>query len=131
MSNEPLIQCHNIAAKRLLTKVNLYNRLTKAKTLIEMEVDKNFSIPALAREATISQFHFIRKFQEAFGCSPYRYQLNKRLEMSLALLQDNSLYINDVASRMGFCDIYAFSKAFKKKYGICPSKLREKIKDAA
>jgi AraC-like DNA-binding protein len=45
-----------------------------------------------------------------------------RLEKAKYLLTSGEYSVSEVASSVGYDDIFAFSKIFKKKYGIPPSK---------
>ncbi|GJM80120.1 hypothetical protein HMSSN139_26160 [Paenibacillus sp. HMSSN-139] len=48
-----------------------------------------------------------------------------RLSKACELLKQPSLLIKEVAEQAGFPDIYYFSKAFKKKYGVSPLTFRK------
>ncbi len=101
----------------------LFDRLSKAKNAIDEDISRKININALAKEATLSEFHFYRSFKNAFGISPYQYVLNKRLEKSMELLKEGKFMLTEIAYQVGFNDIYSFSKSFKKHFNSCPSQL--------
>lgn len=102
---------------------DLYARLQKARRIVDEDISRKININSLAREANLSAFHFSRLFKHAFGISPYQYVLNRRLERSFELLKGGDYMLTDIAYQVGFNDIYSFSKSFKKRFNICPSKL--------
>ena len=111
--------------KKTESKVHLYFRLVKAKNLLDYNIARNWRMGELAKQAAISECHFIRKFQQAFGSSPHRYQVNMKLDLSAQLLLSNNITVNEIAFIAGFSDIHSFSKSFKKKFGLCPTKYKE------
>ena len=101
----------------------LFEKLNKVKDAIDEDISRKIHINALAKEATLSEFHFYRSFKNAFGVSPHQYVLNKRLEKSVELLKDGKFKLTEIAYLVGFNDIYSFSKSFKKRFNTCPSQL--------
>ena len=64
----------------------------------------------------------IFKSQTGNTISEY-YQL-KRLGAARQLIIEGKLSVNKIAEIFGYSSIYSFSKAFKAKYGIAPSKIK-------
>ena len=62
-------------------------------------------------------------FRSQTGSTISEYYQRKRLGAARQLLIEGKLSINKIAEIFGYSSIYAFSKAFKKKYGIAPSKI--------
>ena len=120
----PTYSMQNIKAVKVSTKMELYRRLNIARSYIHENYDRKLDIQKIARIAGISTYHFFRTYKQAFGLSPHQYLIKVRLENAYLLLQDNSLTVTDIAYMTGFADIFTFSKAFKKAYGISPSKMR-------
>ncbi len=107
------------------TNPELFYRLNKAKHVIDTDISQKIHIRLLAKEATLSEFHFYRSFKNAFGISPYQYLLNKRLEKSIELLKEKKFRLTEIAYQVGFNDIYSFSKSFKKRFNTCPSRVED------
>ncbi len=122
--NEEFKKMNAITAKKASTREELYRRLLVAKEYIEDNFDKNTEIEAIARLANISTFHFFRTFKEVFNISPHQYVLNLRLKKAAQLLKKPQNSITEIAYQVGFADIHAFSKAFKKNYQVAPSYFR-------
>jgi transcriptional regulator GlxA family with amidase domain len=62
-------------------------RLRKAKGRVDREFDRPLDVPVLARSAAMSTGPFSRNFKAAFGESPYRYLMTRRIERAKALLR--------------------------------------------
>lgn len=57
------------------------------------------------------------------GISPGEYLSNYRIEKAKKIMQDNpELMVKEIADMVGFNDAYYFSKTFKKKTGMWPTK---------
>jgi AraC-like DNA-binding protein len=61
---------------------------------------------------------------EVFGCSPRAYRQRRRLELAAQELAETTDTIQVIAERVGFSCPFAFSKAFKRHFGISPSQSR-------
>lgn len=91
------------------------------KSYIDSNFKSHLSIEEIAKECGLSEYHFHRLFKSVYGNSPYQYILNKRLNLALEKLKKGNDTLTDIAYEIGFADIYSFSKAFKKNYGVPPS----------
>lgn len=64
-----------------------------------------------------------KRFKDITGISIHQYQMNTKLESAYHALRSGSVTVKTVSERFGFCDPYYFSRAFKEKFGVSPSKL--------
>ena len=108
------------------TKKEILKRLFKGKNFIDDNFKENIDVKEIARLSCLSEFHFFRSFKEAFGISPHKYLINRRLNEAHKLLKKNSFSIGEIAFDCGFVDIYSFSKTYKKHFGYSPSKVSKK-----
>lgn len=102
------------------TNGRLFNFVYDAKKYIDENFLENIDIEKISREAKLSEYHFIRLFKDVFNTTPYKYVIQKRLELALELL-NNQYKTSEISSILGYTDIPAFSKAFKNQYGYSPS----------
>ena len=102
------------------TKKELLRRLLQGRDFIDDNVLKNPGIAEIVQHCNMSPFHFFRSFKQAFGCSPYQYIITKRLEYAQSLIRTGHSFTS-IAAQCGFADLFTFSKAFKKLYGVSPS----------
>lgn len=68
--------------------------------------------------------YLIRLFKKTFGASPQKYILNYRLTKAIILIREN-LPIWEVSSKVGYEDVKAFCRIFKKVKGVPPSEYRK------
>jgi AraC-like DNA-binding protein len=66
---------------------------------------------------------FKRDFQQVFNMSPGRWLHQRRLQEAHYLIKEKGTAPSDVYLEVGFEDLSHFSFAFKKQYGLSPSKL--------
>lgn len=66
---------------------------------------------------------FKRDFEKVFGSTPSRWLQNKRLQEAYNLITEGRKKPSDVYIEVGFENLSHFSFAFKKAYGVAPSKL--------
>ncbi|NML41336.1 AraC family transcriptional regulator [Chitinophaga sp. G-6-1-13] len=66
---------------------------------------------------------FKRDFEHIFHISPSRWLLQRRLQEAHFLIREKGKAPSDVYLETGFEDLSHFSFAFKKMYGVAPSKL--------
>ncbi len=86
---------------------------------------EKISLDAIAENMYLSPFYISRIFKSETGETPIRHLIDIRLERAMELLKSGSCNsIREAAACVGYEDVYHFSKLFKKKYGISPSKVR-------
>lgn len=111
---------HGLHSVKSTTRLETLRRLNKAKAYMDELFLQHLPIPQISAHCNMSEFHFFRCFKQAFGITPYQYLLLKRLDHSRQLLLQ-TLPEKEIAVRCGFADVFTYSKAFKRTYGIPPS----------
>jgi AraC-like DNA-binding protein len=101
--------------------IPVYVHLRRAKDLIDRDFAEPLDVPALAREAHASRAHFVRSFKRAFGETPHRYLLRRRIERAKELLRNTPLSVTEVSLAVGFRSLGSFSTAFRQLVGESPS----------
>jgi AraC-like DNA-binding protein len=69
----------------------------------------------------VTRYEFARQFRAAYGTSPYRYSVMRRLERARAGLRDGAP-LADLALTAGFADQAHFTRMFKSAYGMTPGR---------
>jgi AraC-like DNA-binding protein len=101
--------------------IPVYVHLRRAKDLIDRDFAEPLDVPALAREAHASRAHFVRSFKRAFGETPHRYLLRRRIERAKELLRNTPLSVTEASLAVGFRSLGSFSSAFRQLVGESPS----------
>lgn len=102
-----------------------YDKLKLVLYHIQNSYGNNISIKKAATLCGFSESHFMKLFKELTGMSFTAYLVNYRLELSAKQLKETNLSIIDISTNCGFNNHSYFTRAFKKKYGISPSKYRK------
>jgi AraC family transcriptional regulator len=98
-------------------------RLNRAIALIDRELDRDLSLPRLARAAGISPFHFHRIFSALTGETVHALTTRMRLERALALSRRGLRpQWKAVAAAVGYRSTDVFTRAFKRHFGCTPSR---------
>ena len=100
--------------------------LISAAHKIEQLTEPNQSLTSIAEKFSLSYETFRKKFTRRFGVSPQRYRMRHLMQKAIILLNEENLSVKETASRLGFCDEFYFSRAFRKLTGRPPSSLRKK-----
>jgi len=70
--------------------------------------------------------HFSAEFRRHFGVPPVGYLIRRRLHHAAYLLQDVNLSVAEAGQRVGYDDLFYFSKLFKRFHGASPRAWRER-----
>ena len=92
---------------------------------LETHFREKIRIQNLAQEIGISRSYLTQQIKEAIGMSPRTLLINIRMEHALIYLEKSNDPIQLVALECGYDDALAFSKAFKARYGMSPTKYRQ------
>ena len=88
---------------------------------IESNVEKLSELDVLGKVFNYSYSYLASLFREAMGISLFQYYDQKRFEKAVSLLCEGSASIGEIAERLQYQSVSAFSKAFKKRFGMSPS----------
>ena len=97
-----------------------------AKTMncVDQSDFKSESLSELSVRLGYSYNHIYKTFKRNIGESLRDYQIRAKMERAKLLLEENKS-ISEVACEMGYSTPYNFSRAFKKHFGISPSKVKK------
>ena len=100
--------------------------LTRASELLCLPGEEGYPSPvAVAEQMGMEYETFRKRFRAAFGCPPSAYQMQYRLNESKRLLLDTHLSVQEIADTCCFSDGFAYSKAFRRFYGLSPVQFRK------
>ncbi len=114
-------QLQSIPSIKSSTKKDLLQRLSKGKSYIDANYTTDVYVEKIALESHMSQFHFYRLFKKVYGLSPYQYIKEKRLNLANSYIKQGNESLTEIAAKVGYADLFSFSKAFKQFFGKSPS----------
>jgi AraC-like DNA-binding protein len=92
------------------------------------EIDRRFAdrldTQTLARVASLSRFHYVRRFGSTFAETPHRYLVRRRIERAKDLLRTGRYSVSEVCLEVGFESLGTFSTTFKRFVGESPATFR-------
>ena len=103
-------------------------RLCRARDLLREVPDRPLSIRDIARDAGMSPYHFIRRFEALFGTTPHQYRINARIDLAKRLLAVSDYSVTDVCMEIGCSSVGSFSTLFAHRVGVAPSLYRRRIR---
>ncbi|HCN06066.1 MAG TPA: hypothetical protein DIS79_10640 [Bacteroidetes bacterium] len=113
-----------LEARRDGTRVELLRRLSVGKDYLTAMAHENVTIADAAREACLSEYHFIRSFRDLYGVSPYTWLTEQRIRQAQVLLTHTRSTVDDIAVRVGFENTSAFVRRFRLMLGTTPARWR-------
>lgn len=66
-----------------------------------------------------------RLFRAEMGVPPYRYILNRKIELAKQLLRETAMSVREISTYLSFEDEFYFSGLFRRKVGMSPSEYRK------
>lgn len=90
---------------------------------INHHIMEPISIHELARIANLSEQYFIQYFKKAMGVTPASYVNDLKMKIALELVSKNKYSVKEISQKLGYAAPYTFSKAFKRTYGVAPTKI--------
>lgn len=86
--------------------------------------DEALTLHYLAQLLGYSDFHMTKQFKAITGMSLRRYLRARRLAFALREVRDTDRRLIDIAVDYGFSSHEAFTRAFKREYGVTPDRYR-------
>ena len=98
--------------------------IVRARAHLEARLFDAFSIRDLAQRCHCSESTMLRAFQRELDTTPITYLRHRRLDEAVLLLESGRYNVSEVALRVGYTNLPAFTVAFQKRFGVLPSRLR-------
>ena len=102
----------------------------RVKFYLDAKYTEKLRIDELAVRFGVHPNHLSRIFRERYDVSPKQYLQTLKLEKAALMLTSTDTPVALIAESLGFDDQHAFSKLFKKYWGVSPMAYR-KAKDSA
>ncbi len=95
---------------------------------LKQHADEELTLKALSQRLGYSEYYTTRKFKEISGIPLRDYLQGRRLAFALKEVRDSTKNLLEIAIDYGFSSHEAFTRAFKRAYGVAPSDYRKNPK---
>ncbi len=99
-------------------------RVGRAIAAIHGAPERSWTVGELATIGGMSRSPFAARFAELVGEPPLKYVARWRMDVAAQLLQSGEGSVREVAEQVGYTAEAAFSRAFKRAFGVPPSAYR-------
>ncbi|MCI5107750.1 MAG: helix-turn-helix transcriptional regulator [Pseudomonadales bacterium] len=105
--------------------MNCTQLLNKTEDYLERHLHSKLSLDDLANHLHISKYHFHRQFSRCSAETWYQFVSRVKLERAAMQILVSEQSFTDIAHSYGFSDSSAFSRAFRRHYGMSPRQFRK------
>lgn len=95
--------------------------------MMHAEPERHWDVATLAMCLHQSRSCFSKRFIDAAGEPPIHYLTRWRMRLAANLLASTSLRVSEVALRVGYGSVSAFSRAFKRRLSMAPVEYRRAV----
>ncbi|AXO15241.1 AraC family transcriptional regulator [Thalassospira indica] len=99
-------------------------KLARVLAALHKEPGRSWSVADMASEMGVSRSVFAERFAELTKSTPQHYLTNLRMRLASQWIGRENLSLDEVADRLGYASVAAFSRAFKRTTGISPGAVR-------
>ena len=99
--------------------------VSRALKILAEQTGDGLTIRNLADKLGIGKRHLRRLFQQHLGTSPKALLQERRLNLARQMLIEEEAPISRLAFLAGYSSVRRFNDAFKKEFGVTPTKFRE------
>jgi AraC-like DNA-binding protein len=105
----------------------LFRRLCRARDLACTRFSEPLDTTVLAREASLSVWHFHRLFTRTFGTTPHDFLSQLRIDHAKRLLASGGYSVTDACVAVGYSSLGSFSRKFSATVGRAPDAYRREM----
>lgn len=108
-------------------------RAEEAETLapllawVSAHLDESLTVDRLARQAHMSPRTFARRFRDETGTTPLQWITGQRVALAEELLENSTLTVEQIASRVGFGNAATLRHHFTQSRGVAPLAYRKQF----
>lgn len=99
-------------------------RISESLRCIHAAPNERWTVEGLAANVALSPSRFAARFREVMGRSVMSYVAAWRVNLACRLLRESRLGLGEIAGRVGYESLPAFSRAFKAQLGEAPAAWR-------
>lgn len=106
-------------------KAQMYQVFSDLRMKMLQNYAKPYSVDVLAESVALSRSRFSVLYKDFFGHGPKEELITQRFLHAQHFLESTHLSITEVAEKVGYDNLYHFSKQFKKITGVSPATFRK------
>jgi len=105
--------------------------VARALALFHRDIARTWTVDELGRAIGLSRSALADRFTRVIGVAPMNYLANWRMQVAAQKLRTTSASLANVANTVGYESEAAFSRAFKKTFGMAPATWRRSNSETA
>jgi len=105
-----------------------YLLIDRAVEIIRTSFRQKLNVAELAEIVGLSERQFLRRFKQAFACSPQVFILKTRMSAACDRLSQSDDKIAQIAIDCGFADGSSFVQLFRREIGVTPLHYRKRYR---
>jgi AraC-like DNA-binding protein len=98
--------------------------IARALALLHRDITRRWTVDDLGREIGLSRSALAERFIRLIGVPPIHYLASWRMQVATQNLRNTSASLAQIAEIVGYDSEAAFSRAFKKRFGVAPATWR-------
>jgi AraC-like DNA-binding protein len=106
---------------------DVLRRIVRARERMHDESDRLLRVSELARQACLSEQHFVRLFRAAYGCTPGQYLGKVRMNEAKRLLAQGTS-VTEVCFSVGYSSLGTFSHRFALETSLSPRAFQRQMR---
>src|SRR5215472_10660797 len=99
-------------------------RAVRVALWLDAHAHEPLDLEQVARQSSVSAFHFLRLFARVTGVTPHQYLVRARLRRAAKLLAQGTQPVGTIAYEVGFGDLSNFVRTFRRAAGHAPRDFR-------
>jgi transcriptional regulator GlxA family with amidase domain len=103
----------------------------KSLAILHSRVEHAWTIAELAKEVGMSRSALLERFDRYLSEPPMTYLTKWRLQLAARRLTSTPRSVAEIAGQVGYESEAAFSRAFKREFGVPPAKFRRERRTEA
>jgi AraC-like DNA-binding protein len=104
------------------SKQRLSPTLDKILLFIRARLAGAISVHDICTHFNLSRSYLARLFKQYLQMTPTAYINNEKMHYAGELLQNTDMNISEIAEYLGYCDVFYFSRLYKRTFGVPPSR---------
>ncbi|NEU60526.1 AraC family transcriptional regulator [Paenibacillus sp. ALJ109b] len=121
----------------LVQQLKLQGVTSKEKDMVEEIIqyihehfNESISLESLAEQWNYSIQYLSKQFKLRTGRSPIEYVIKARMAKAKELMIRTDATAQEIASSVGYSDVFYFTRLFKKQVGMTPGQYKKKMKES-